>query len=240
MDGFGRTYVTCVGRLCSSAISWTRRIFGDTPSSMSEVPRILIVDDHVIVRRGLINLLQNQFNIVTIGEASSCEQLMARLAEEEPDLLVLDLQLSDGNSMELLQDLREDHPEMKVLVYSMRSPHIYAKKVLSMGAAGFLSKESEIEDVAAAIHTILGGGTIEPEPEDDMDRDETDNPFSRLSAREMLVMEGILKGQSMVDIATRLNLHKATVGTYKTRLFEKLGVSNLLELQRLADFYRPN
>lgn len=211
-----------------------------TSLTMSKVPHILIVDDHVIVRRGLINLLQNQFNIVNLEEASSCEQLMDRLATAVPDLLVLDLQLSDGNSMELLLTLQEKHPRMKTLVYSMRSPHIYAKKVLSMGAAGFLSKESEIEDVAAAIHTILAGGIISPQHEADPEMDDADNPFSRLSAREVLVMEGILEGQSMVDIATRLNLHKATVGTYKTRLFEKLGISNLLELQRLADVHRPN
>ena len=197
------------------------------------------MDDHVIVRRGLINLLQNQFNIIDAQEASSCDQLMDSLKHGVPDLLVLDLQLSDGNAMDIIEKLHLEYPEMKILVYSMRSEKIYAKRVTAMGAAGFLSKESEVENVAMAIRKVLEEGTYQGVGATDNDAMDEDDPFSILSAREMLVMEGLLEGRPMVDIAARLNLHKATVGTYKTRLFEKLGVSNTLELQRLADIYRP-
>jgi two-component system, NarL family, invasion response regulator UvrY len=206
---------------------------------------ILIADDHVIIRRGLRNLLQDHLSARSIVEAGSIAELMRALKGATPDLLVLDLQLGDGHALDVMEQIRSAHPEMRVLVYTMSPEHIYAPRVLAMGGAGFLSKQSTEEEVLRAVRRVLQGKEYRshelelrqlehraPGPLAD-----ASNPFHGLSIRELRVMNELLRGATVKEIAERLDLRPTTVATYKARLFDKLGVSNLLDLQRIADLH---
>lgn len=206
----------------------------------------LIADDHVIVRRGLRNLLNDQFHALDITEVATCKELMTSLEERSYTLLLLDLQLTDGSTLDHLEKICSEHPEMKVLVYTMRSEQVYAQRVLALGGSGYLSKESSEEEVVRAIKHVLRGkdyvsSTIEDHILEKV-RDENGmaNPLNLLSDREIGVMEDLLAGLGVKDIAARLGIQPTTVATYKARLFDKLGVTNVLDLQRLVMAHRHN
>lgn len=206
--------------------------------------KFLIADDHVIVRRGLQNLLHDQFHASEIAEVSTCRELLGYLEHAEPDLLILDLQMTDGNALDHLERICTEHPKMRVLVYSMRSEKIYAHRVMALGSVGYLSKESDEDEVIRAIRRVLQGLEYRS-PSTEMHilaHDENaladNDPFSVLSSREIGVMEDMLNGLGVKEIAMRLGVQPTTVATYKVRLFDKLGVSNLLDLQRLVSVHR--
>lgn len=204
----------------------------------------LIADDHVIVRRGLRNLLNDHFHAVDVREVSTCKELLGALGEREPQMLVLDLQMTDGSALDHLQKICSDHPAMRVLVYTMRSEQVYAQRVLALGATGFISKESEEAEVVRAIRLILQGreymsSAIEEHLlETSGSAGPSSHPFSVLSVREIGVMEDLLAGLGTKAIAARLGVQPSTVATYKSRLFEKLGLTNVLDLQRLVAAHR--
>lgn len=206
----------------------------------------LIADDHVIIRRGLRNLLHDQFHASVISEVATCHDLLKSLEENEPTMLLLDLQLTDGSTLDHLEKISQGHPEMRVLVYTMRSEKVYAQRVMALGAAGFLSKESAEEDVVRAIRHVLQGKsylseTVESHLEEKAkDEEAKANPLTMLSDREISVMDDLLAGMGVKMISLRMGLQPSTVATYKARLFDKLGVSNLLDLQRLAQAHRHN
>lgn len=206
--------------------------------------RFLIADDHMIVRRGMQNLIHDQFKASAIKEVASNKDLLAMLGHWVPDLLVLDLQMTDGSSLDHLERICKAHPDMRVLVYSMRSEAVYAQRVMALGSVGFLSKESTEEEVVRAIRRVLQGKDymssrtemhiMEKDPE--VFRD----PFVQLSDREVAVMEDLLEGKGVKEIASRLGVQPTTVATYKARLFDKLGVSNLIDLQALVVAHRES
>jgi DNA-binding NarL/FixJ family response regulator len=206
----------------------------------------LIADDHVIVRRGLRNLLYDQFHASDVSEVSTCQELLAALGHKEPDMLLLDLQLTDGSTLDYLEKICQDHPGMRVLVYTMRSEKVYAQRVLALGAVGYLSKESSEDEVVRAIRHVLQGksylsDSIEEHLQEKVkDEESLSNPFALLSDREISVMDDMLAGLGVKAIAMRMGLQPSTVATYKARLFDKLGVTNLLDLQRLAKAHRHN
>lgn len=206
--------------------------------------KFLIADDHMIVRRGLQNLLHDQFGATEVLEASTCKELLDRLEKWEPDVLILDLQMTDGSALEHLESICERHPNMRVLVYSMRSEKIYAQRVLALGGFGFLSKESSEEEVVRAIRRVLQGKDyLSPTTESriidqGLDPATRTDPFSLLSDREVEVMEDLLQGLGVKEISVRFKVQPTTIATYKARLFDKLGVTNLLELQSLVAMHR--
>lgn len=204
----------------------------------------LLADDHVIVRRGLRDLLHDQFHASNVDEVATCQELLHAITQKEPAMLVLDLQLTDGSSLDHLERICQEHPAMRVLVYTMRSEKVYAQRVMALGASGFLSKESSEEEVVRAIRHVLQGRPYISEPvvarmeEKLKDEEAKANPFNLLSDREVSVMDDMLAGLGVKEIALRMGLQPSTVATYKARLFDKLGVTNLLDLQRLATAHR--
>lgn len=204
----------------------------------------LIADDHVIVRRGLRNLLSEHFCAEDVREVATCKELLEVLDEREPELLVLDLQMTDGSTLDHLQKICTDHPIMRVLVYTMRAEQVYAQRVLALGATGFISKESEEAEVVRAITLVLQGHEyLSSTFEESLlgangSADPYSDPFSVLSVREIGVMEDLLAGLGTKAIATRLGVQPSTVATYKSRLFEKLRLTNVLDLQRLVAAHR--
>lgn len=206
--------------------------------------KFLVADDHVIVRRGLRNLLHDQFAATEVAEVPTCKELLQQLEVSVPDLLILDLQMTDGSALDHLERICSEHPNMKVLVYTMRSEKVYAQRVLALGAVGYLSKESDEAEVVRAIRRVLQGKEyISPSTEVYLlekvkDEEALDDPFKLLSDREIGVMEDLLAGRGVKDISMRLGVQPTTVATYKARLFDKLGVTNVLDLQRLVSVHR--
>lgn len=209
--------------------------------------RFLIADDHVIVRRGLRNLLYDRFQAKDVKEVATCLELLQVLEEEEePTMLLLDLQLTDGSSLDHLGAINQAHPDMHVLVYSMRSENVYAQRVIALGAMGYLSKESSEEEVVRAIRLVLRGKRYLSKAMQAMIQEKKpteatrENPFSALSDREISVMNDLLSGLGVKHIAIRMGLQPSTVATYKARLFDKLGITNLMDLHRLAEMHEPS
>lgn len=206
--------------------------------------KFLMADDHMIVRRGLQNLIHDQFRSSIIREAASIKELLQILEEWVPDLLILDLQMTDGSALDHLERICKQHPEMRVLVYSMRSEAVYAQRVMALGSVGYLSKESSEDEVVRAIRRVLQGLEYMSRRTEmqimEKDPDVIRDPFSQLSDREIAVMEDLLEGKGVKEISARLGVQPTTVATYKARLFDKLGVSNLIDLQNLVLVHRQS
>ena len=153
------------------------------------------------------------------------------------DLVLLDLQLGDGNALDLVP-LLLDRGCQQVLVYSMSAERIYAPQAIARGAAGFVSKADDEQDLIRAIGHVRTGGTyLSPGIEANLRRvqkNKPTDPFTELSEREVDVMNVLLTGVGVKEIAAQLDLQPTTVATYKARLFDKLGVTNVLDLQRLV------
>lgn len=208
---------------------------------MVQVLRILLADDHAIIRRGLRNLVLSKYRDAEVSEVGSWAALQKHLSHQEPDVLILDLQLGDRNAIDGLEALRESHPQTRILVYSMNPEHLYALRVLSLGCYGYLSKDSSEEELDTALdHVVRGKVYMSHAMEmrrlsDDSAADGTaTDPFARLSTRELRVISEVLKGAGVKEIAASMDLGPTTIATYKARSFNKLGVSNLVELQELA------
>lgn len=206
-------------------------------------PRILIADDHAVIRTGMKYLLARHFNDAVTGEADACSTLIKVLQDGGYTHLILDMQLGDCNSMDLIPRILEQNPDLHILVYTMSPEAIYGKRLLQMGARGFISKQEEEETLIKALDMFLGGETyISEELKQSFEQDHgrttpSANPFEELSERELMVLRYLLQGLRVKEISNKLDLKMSTVATYKVRIFEKLGVNNLADMQRLADVY---
>ncbi len=204
---------------------------------------ILIADDHVIIRRGLKFLLDTHFEKFTIFETETSKGVLDLMKKNSITHLILDMQLQDGNVMEILLELRNQYPNAFILIYTMSPEEIFAKPILRMGANGFLKKQSPESEVLIALEQFLAGKNyVSPQLQMIFNADlkkksvET-NPFKQLSDREVEVLNYLLKGVSIKEIGIHLDVKSNTVTTFKARLFDKLGVSNIIDLQNLARLY---
>jgi len=204
--------------------------------------KYLIIDDHVVTRTGVKFLLFEKYSPAEIDEANNGEIAMQLLSVNKYDLVILDIQMPDTDSLGLMEYIRQNYPGTKVLVYSMSAEKIYAKRFMKSGAMGFLSKEAPLDLIIKAIDTVIGGKiyiseTIAELLAEDSFGKKTSNPFGDLSRRELEIARLLLSGQTLTEISQTLNIQTSTVGTHKHRLFEKLAVNNLLELKELATTY---
>ncbi|HQW24874.1 MAG TPA: response regulator transcription factor, partial [Saprospiraceae bacterium] len=203
-------------------------------------PHILIADDHAVIRTGLKYLLARHFTDVITGEADACSTLTSCLEKESYTHLILDMQLGDCNSLELIPNILAAHPDLMVMVYTMSPEAIYGKRLLQMGVLSFLSKEEEEETLINALTLFLEGRpyiseSLRSAMEQEQGRTgQSANPFDELSEREMAVFRFLLQGLRVKEIANRLDLKMSTVATYKVRIFEKLNVNNVADMHRLA------
>lgn len=206
-------------------------------------PLILIADDHAVIRTGLKYLLARYFKDVITGEADACSTLISCLEKESYTHLILDMQLGDCNSLERIPEILSTYPNLLVMVYTMSPEAIYGKRVLQMGVLSFLSKEEEEQTLITALRLFLEGRPYISEAlKSTMEQEhgrigQSANPFDELSEREMAVLRFLLQGLRVKEIANRLDLKMSTVATYKVRIFEKLNVNNVADMQRLADVY---
>jgi two-component system invasion response regulator UvrY len=201
--------------------------------------RVLIVDDHAVVRRGLRELLSDEFGGATFGEASDARQALEHLRKKEWDVALLDITLPGKSGLDLLKELKAEWPKLPVLVLSAHPEDQFAVRVLKAGAGGYMTKESAPEELTKAIHKIVGGGryvssALAEKLALGVTRDLTRAPHETLSDREYEVMSHIASGKTVTEIAEELSLSAKTISTYRTRVLEKLGVKNNAKIVQYA------
>jgi DNA-binding NarL/FixJ family response regulator len=201
--------------------------------------RILIADDHAILRRGLIEILTSEIKDAVCGEAENAEQTLAQVQSHDWDLVILDVTMPGRSGVDVLADLKRERPKLPVLVLSMHPEDQYAKRVLRAGASGYLNKDSAPEELIKAIRKVLDGGRyVSPALAEALAMDlgqPADQPLHEtLSDRELEVLRLIGSGKSISQIAEVLHLSVTTVSTYRARILEKMNMNNTSELMNYA------
>ncbi len=208
--------------------------------------RVLVVDDHAVVREGLKRILADAGDIAVVGEAVSEEQALREAGKRNCDVVVTDITLPGRGGLELLKDLKRDHPRVPVLVLSVHAEEQFALRALKAGAAGYLTKETAPEELVLAIRKAARGGrymsaAVAEQLANRLSADAEVPPHQLLSDREFQVLTMIAQGKTLRAAADELSLSIKTVATYRTRLLEKLELNNTAEMiayairNRLAD-----
>jgi len=201
--------------------------------------RVLIADDHPVVRRGILQTLEATDDIVGAAEAATGAEVIAQLRDNSFDLVLLDLAFPDVDGLELLGRLRTEFAAVPVLILTMYTEDQFAIRALRIGAAGYLTKDSDPSVLIGAVRKIVAGGRYVSPPlverlADLAARGRPALPHEQLSNREYEVFRLIAAGRSTRDIATRLSVSAKTVATYRARIFEKMGLKTPAELAAYA------
>ncbi|MGO4158878.1 response regulator [Cupriavidus sp. YAF13] len=201
--------------------------------------RVLIADDHQIVRAGLRQFISDEPDIRVEGEAASGDEVMIRLRELEFDVVVLDISMPDRNGIDVLKLLRQRHPELPVLILSTYPEEQYAINLIRAGASGYLTKESAPDDLVKAIRTVAQGRRYVSANVADLLIGGLDKPTNQplhqtLSKREFQIFCKLSRGQSVSVIAEELFLSVKTVSTYRSRILEKMGMKTNADLTYYA------
>ena len=203
--------------------------------------RILLADDHAMVRSGLRRIVADAFPDATIGEVGSCRELHDKVRESSWSVLILDIALEDRNSLELMPELKKLRPYMPIIVLSMYGEMQFVVRALRAGVSAYLTKDRAPEELLEAIRSVLQGRrylseTVARELADHvaLAGSGSEPPHELLSSREYEVLVLLASGQSVSEIATRLDLSVKTVSTYRTRILEKMGMSSNAQLMRYA------
>jgi DNA-binding NarL/FixJ family response regulator len=204
--------------------------------------RILVVDDHPLVRESLKIIIQREADLSVCGEAEDREQALELAATTEPHLVLVDLTLKNSHGLELVKDLGNRWPKIKILVLSMQDEALYAERVIRAGARGYITKQESPEKILLAIRRILAGEIYWSEQAAvrvatkvaRASRSGKHFSVEGLTDREVQVFELIGAGQSTRRIATALHINASTVETYRARIKEKLNLKNALELLQYA------
>ncbi len=207
--------------------------------------RIMLVDDHPIVRRGLRRLIEGEADLEVCGEAASVREARQAIREGAPDAVVADISLRDGDGIELVTDLHAHHPELPVLVLSMHDETIYAERLLAAGARGYIMKQAAGAEFLVALRSVLGGGVWVSDTVRSRilarcaadDRSGPGDPIDRLSNRELQVLGMIGRGLSSRQMADALSLSVKTVESHRQRIKSKLGLSTSAQLVRFASVW---
>ena len=201
--------------------------------------KVMLVDDHDLVRTGIKRLLEDHPNIEIVGEAVNGEQAIQQVSEYDPDVVLMDINMPGIGGLEATRKLLQRKPELKVIVVTMHDDDLFPQRFLKAGALGYVTKGAKVEEILQAIHTVtrnkryLSPAIAQQIALSQVDEEET-SPFDSLSEREMQVLLMMMDGQSISAISERLCLSPKTISTYRTRLYAKLGVQNDIELTRLA------
>lgn len=201
--------------------------------------RILLVDDHEVVREGLKSICGKQGDPVQFGEAIDASEALKLAGTQAWDMAILDISLGSRSGLDILAELREIQPRMPVLVLSMHAEAQNARRAIKGGAAGYVTKDTSRLELAKAIEKILKGGRyVSSAMADwmmvDLGRDAHSLPVDTLSNRELEVMILIAKGKPLSEIASLLCLSAKTISTYRARILEKLQMKSTAELVRFA------
>lgn len=204
--------------------------------------RFLIADDHSIVRTGINLLLKEEFMNIEVDECRNGDTAWERIKVNSYDLVILDINMPGTDSITLLQNIFAFRPDLKVLILTMNKEEIYARIYLQLGVKGFINKDAEDAEIRRAITTVLNNkkylsrqmletpafNTVQKRPSD---------LFDKLSPRELEVMNHLLAGRNVSQIAALLSSHTSTIGTHKAKVLQKLGVTNMMELKEFTQLF---
>ena len=201
--------------------------------------KVIITDDHPIVRRGIRQILEDDERIDTVHETGKGKELLEKLREEKYDVVLLDISLPGGSGLDLIGQIKKIQPSVAVLMLSIYSEELYAIKALKFGASGYLTKSSAPEELLTAIHKVSKGEryisvSLADKLADDLITKSDEQVFQSLSAREMDVLILLAAGKSFTQMATELSLSPKTISTYRARLLVKLKLNSTSELIRYA------
>jgi DNA-binding NarL/FixJ family response regulator len=199
--------------------------------------KILIVDDHSIVRTGIKMLLEGQPNVFA-DEADDGRAALNLIKDRKYDLMLLDINMPGMDCDQLINAVSGVDPDLSILIFSMNEEELFARHYLKLGVKGFLSKRSPPDEIIYAIKQVLSGKRYISrelaEMLSGMSELKNDNPFLSLSQRELTVVSHLLRGNKISKIGELMNLHASTISTYRTRIYEKLNIKSLIDLTELA------
>ncbi len=203
---------------------------------------VLIVDDHPIVRQGLSQLINAEDDLEVCGNAATVEEALQSLSESYPDVVIVDLSLAHSDGLELIKEIRSETRHLPVLVLSMHDENMYAERLLSAGANGYIMKQAAADQLLIALRRVLAGGVyvsehlgssmIERIAGNDPKR--TSNPIERLSNRELQVLNLIGRGKTTREVAENLTLSVKTVESHRQRIKKKLNLQTSAQLVQFA------
>jgi len=201
--------------------------------------KILITDDHAVVRQGIKQILAAEFKKAEFGEAGNAQESIKKVTEQPWDVAILDVTMPGRGGLEVLKDMKQLRPKMPVLMLSMHPEDQFAVRMLKAGASGYMTKESAADELVGAVRKVMSGGRyVSPALGEKMASylaiDVQTPPHERLSDREFLVLRMIASGKPVSAIAKELSLSVKTISTYRTRILEKTGMANSAELTHYA------
>jgi two-component system invasion response regulator UvrY len=204
--------------------------------------KILLIDDHSIITTGLWLILNKEYPGSKIEIANSGESAFNLIKSENYDLITLDLNMPDVDTTNILSQIKIRNEKSKVLIFSMQPEEVFAKRMYSLGANGYLNKTASDSEILKAVNSVLNGINYVSDKfiqkmTDDLINKRSSNPFEKLSKREFEITILLIKGFSMNKISEIMNLHSSTVGTYKAKVFEKIGVDNVIDLKEIAELF---
>ncbi|HEX3626909.1 MAG TPA: response regulator transcription factor [Verrucomicrobiae bacterium] len=216
----------------------------EKPSAAAEKRKVLLVDDHPVVREGLAERINREADFTVCCVAENGMEAMAAVGRHNPDIMVLDLALPRSHGLEVLQDIHAHHPRLPVLIFSMHEESVYAERVLRGGARGYLMKHEKPERLLDGMRAILGGGyALSPAASAQLlqnlsqpaaARESSASPVSALGNRELEVFQFIGQGKGTREIAGLLGLSIKTIETYRERIKGKLNAKSATDLVRQA------
>lgn len=201
--------------------------------------KILIADDHAIVRQGLKQIVTETQDMIVAGEASNGQELLDKIKENDYDVVVLDITMPGRNGMDVLRQLRSERPGLPILMLSIHPEEQYALRALRAGASGYLTKESASDELVVAIRKVSQGGkyissSLAEKLAFELEAGHKQAPHETLSDREYQVMCMIASGKTVMEIAQELMLSEKTISTYRSRILEKMNMKNNAELTYYA------
>jgi DNA-binding NarL/FixJ family response regulator len=204
---------------------------------------VFLADDHAVLREGLKLLLESQEDIKVIGDAADGRDAVKQTTKLHPDVVIMDISMPELNGIEATYQILEAYPSTRVIILSMHAASEHILRALKAGARGYLLKESAGKEIIQAVRTVYGGSRyLSLKISDDLidnymlkyRDDDLGNPLSRLSSREKEIMQLVAEGKSSVEIANIIFLSPKTVETYRSRLMQKLNVSDITGLIKIA------
>jgi DNA-binding NarL/FixJ family response regulator len=201
--------------------------------------RILVADDHAVVRQGVKQILADVSDMAVKDEAQNGSETLEKVLQHDYDVVLLDISMPGRSGLEVLEDIKNQRPKLAVLILSMHPEEQYAVRALRAGASGYLTKASAPQELIGAIRKVAGGGkyvtsSLAEKLADELETDTEKLPHERLSNREHQVMLMLAEGKSVSDIADELCLSVKTISTYRTRIMAKMGMKKNAELTLYA------
>ena len=205
--------------------------------------RVLIADDHSVVRQGVSLILKEAFEGIELGHSETVEETVEMLKKKTYDILLLDINLPGGDSIEMVNDIRSAQEKIKILMFSAYDEEQYALRYIHAGVQGYLNKLSSEDKIIDAVNTVLSGekyisSKVKDRIYENALNKMPDNPLDSLSNRELQIAGMLAKGEGNLEIANKLDIRMSTVSTYKSRIFEKLGVNNVVSLVEKFRLYK--